>query len=87
MGRDWADYLPPQKRRRLERRRRVERLLHALRQRRALISYCLAIYLAWCLLLLLGGMTFPFGMALLTLLFLPPIAYLAWWLVWNEFNK
>lgn len=87
MGRDWADYLPPEQREQRERRRRMQRWFTALRERRVLIGLCLGIYLSWCLGLLLTQMWFAFSLALLPVLFMPPLAYLAWWLVWKEFNE
>ena len=87
MGRDWADYLPPEQREQRARRRRMQRWFTALRERRVLIGLCLGIYLSWCLGLLLTQMWFAFSLALLPVLFMPPLAYLAWWLVWKEFNE
>jgi hypothetical protein len=51
------------------------------------VGTCVAAYLIWCLALLANGMVFAFSLALLPILFLPPLAYLAWWLVWKEFNQ
>lgn len=87
MTRDWADYLPPEQRRRRLRQRRVQRLFTQLRQRRVLAALCLSAYLLWCLALLSGGMLFPFSLALLPVFCLPPLGYLAWWLVWKEFHQ
>ena len=84
---DWADYLPPDQRGRRSRRRWRQRLFTRLRQRRVLVGSCVAAYLIWCLALLANGMVFVFILALLPILFLPPLAYLAWWLVWKEFNQ
>ena len=84
---DWADYLPPEQRGRRQRQRRQQRLLTLLRQRRVLVGSCVGAYLIWCLALLAGGMVFAFSLALLPILFLPPLGYLAWWLVWKEFNQ
>lgn len=87
MSADWSHYLPPGERRRRDRRRRLQRWLTALRQRRSVIVACVAVYLCWCMALLVGQMWFAFSLALLPLLFLPPLGYLAWWLVWKEFNE
>ena len=87
MSPDWADYLPPEQRRRRERQRLLRRILMQLRQRRVLVGSCVGIYLLWCLALLAGGMLFAFSLALLPILLLPPLGYLAWWLVWKEFNQ
>jgi hypothetical protein len=87
MGRDWADYLPPEQRRQRERRRQMQRWVTTLRERRVLIGICLGIYLSWCLGLLVARMWLAFSLSLLPVLFMPPLAYLAWWLVWKEFNE
>ena len=87
MARDWADYLPPEQRQRRERRRRLQRRLQILRQRRVQIGLCVGVYGVWCLVLLGRGMWFAFSLSILPLLVLPPLAYLAWWLVWKEFHE
>jgi hypothetical protein len=87
MTHDWADYLPPEQRRRRELQRRRQRWLTALRQRRVVIGVCIAAYLIWCLALLAFGMLFASILSVLPLLCLPCLAYLAWWLVWKEFNN
>ena len=84
---DWSEYVPEQERREIERRRRFRRVLTKLRERRMLISLCVGIYLLWCVALLLRGMVFAFSLSLLPILVLPPLGYLAWWLVWKEFNQ
>ena len=87
MPRDWADYLPPDQQRKGRRRRQRQRWLTALHRPKVRIAVCVLIYTLWSLALLLGGMVFPFALALLPLLALPPLGYLAWWLVWREFNR
>ena len=84
---DWSDYLPDRERRRVERRRERQRWRTRLRERRVLISLCIGVYLLWCVALLLRGMLFAFSLSLLPILVLPPLGYLAWWLVWKEFNQ
>lgn len=84
---DWSQYIPLQERPRVERQRQRRRWLLRLRQRRALINLCVGIYLLWCGALLLRGMLFAFSLSLLPILVLPPLGYLAWWLVWKEFNQ
>lgn len=87
MPKDWADYLPPEQRRRRERQRQLGRWLTALRERRVLFGICMGVYLCWSLALLVSGQWFAFSLSILPLLLLPPLAYLAWWLVWKEFNE
>lgn len=86
MAKDWADYLPEQQRRQRNRKRQRTRLLAHFGQRRTVIRLCVGAYLLWCLALLVQGMVFAFILSLLLILFLPAIGYLAWWLVWKEFN-
>jgi hypothetical protein len=86
MARDWADYLPAHEQRRRRRERQRRRFLQTLQRPRVRIGLCLLIYGLWTLALLVGGMGFPFALALLPLLALPPVGYLAWWLVWREFH-
>ena len=87
MPRDWIDYLPENDRQQVTSRRRRQRLVTRLRQRRVLVGVCLGFYGLWCLILLIRGLTFAFTLSLLLLLFTPLIGYLAWWLVWKEFNS
>ena len=47
MSPDWADYLPPEQRRRRERQRLLRRILMQLRQRRVLVGSCVGVYLLW----------------------------------------
>lgn len=84
---DWSEYIPQSERERIERRRRRQRWLTTLRERRVLIGLCVGVYLLWCLVLLLRGMVFAFSLSVLPIVSLPPLGYLAWWLVWKEFNQ
>lgn len=84
---DWSDYLPQHERKQIERRRQRQRWLTALKQRRVLISLCVGVYLLWCLVLLLRGLWFAFSLSVLPIVCMPPLGYLAWWLVWKEFHE
>ena len=86
MAKDWAEYLPQEQRLQRDATRRRSRLLARLGQRKSVISLCVGAYGVWCLVLLLQGLVFAFVLSLLLILFLPAIGYLAWWLIWKEFN-
>ena len=82
----WWRHLPPalqQQRRREIRRLRLQAWLH---RRSSQIQLALAVYLLFCVLPLLLGQPLLTLFALLPLLLLPPVAYLAYWLVWEEFH-
>ena len=87
MASDWIDYVPSTERRTIQRRRSRQRLMTRLRQRSVLIRCCVSIYLIWCFVLVLNGIFFAFSMALLMLVGMPLIGWLAWWLVWKEYHN
>ena len=65
---------------------RSRRLLSRLRGRRERVVLVTTFYtLIWCLPLLLGQPLITF-FALLTLLLVPPVGLLVYWLVWREFH-
>lgn len=82
----WWRYVP--RRERAERRRTVQRLrLQArLGRRSLLIPLLLGLYLLLCLAPLLLGLGSLALLAVLPLLLAPPLAYLVYWLMWQEFN-
>jgi hypothetical protein len=86
MGRDWIHYLPDAQRRKSQAQRRRLRRLQILRRRPFWLWCCVAIYAIWCLALLANGNILAFGLALIPLVSLPAIGWLAWWLVYKEFN-
>ena len=87
MASDWIDYVPSTERRTIQRRRSRQRWMTRLRQRSVLIRCCVSIYLIWCFVLVLNGIFFAFSMALLMLVGMPLIGWLAWWLVWKEYHN
>ncbi len=87
MAGDWADYLPPKQRKLREQRRFQRRIIDKLLKRKMLISYLIVLYVCLCFCLLIAKMVFAFTLSILPLFFVPPIIYLAWWLVWKEFNE
>ena len=84
--RDWIDYLPEEQRKRRASERKRLRRLQILRQRRTWLWACLSVYSVWCLSLLIQGKIFAFALALIPLITMPAIAWLAWWLVYKEFH-
>ena len=85
-NRDWINYLPEDQRKQRASERKRLRRLQILRQRRTWLWTCLGIYLVWCLSLLIQGKDFPFALALIPLISMPAIGWLAWWLVYKEFH-
>lgn len=83
----WWAYVPPQRRDRLRRQVRRQRVWAWLRERRVRIGLALGVYLLLCLLpLLLGEPTLAL-VALLPVLLVPPVGYLAYRLTWLEFHR
>ena len=83
----WWSYVPPDGRNRLRRQVRLQRLWAWLRQRRVRIGLALAVYLLLCLLPLLLGEPTLVLVALLPVLLVPPVGYLAYRLTWLEFHR
>lgn len=86
MANDWLHYLPEERRRAVSRNRRRLRRLQILRRRSFWQGLCLLIYGTWCVVLIARGNTLTFGFALVPLLSMPAIGWLAWWLVYKEFH-
>ncbi|MFO7628567.1 MAG: hypothetical protein R6W06_03430 [Prochlorococcaceae cyanobacterium] len=81
----WRHLTPAERQRRRQEIRRL-RLQAWFRLRGSQIRLALAAYLIFCLLPLLLGQPLLTGFAVLPLLLLPPVAFLAYWLVWEEFH-
>jgi hypothetical protein len=86
VARDWLDYLPPEARRERKALRRRLQILQNLRKRSLWVVVCIAIYAIWCLGLLLSGNSFAFMLALIPLMTIPSLGWLAWWLMYKEFH-
>jgi hypothetical protein len=84
--RDWIDYLPEEQRKQRASERKRLRQMQILRERRTWLLACLGVYIVWCLSLLIQGKDFAFALALIPLISMPAIAWLAWWLVYKEFH-
>ncbi len=84
---DWSAFVPPGQRFRVLCHRAVQRLRQTLTSRAVLLGAILLLYLAFCLGLLLWGPLRVSLLAFLPLLLGPPVGYLAYWLVWQEFHK
>ena len=82
----WLEYVPGSRRPRV----RLERQCLLLKSRLSLASVQIALllagYLLFCLLPLAFGLVTLTGFAVLPLLLVPPVGYLIYWLVWNEFH-
>ena len=87
MASDWAEYLPEKTKNKSIASRRRRRFMAKLWNSKLLVGICVALYLVWCLFLLTTGMWLPFLLSFFIILVLPLLAYLAWWLMWKEFNS
>ena len=87
MPQDWIEYLPKEESRKRQLQRRRLRRLQVFRRRGFWIGICVAVYALWCLSMLATGDTLAFSFALIPLVTMPAIAWLAWWLVFKEFHK
>jgi len=87
MSGDWSKYIPEHQREQAEQLRRRLRRRSVLLQRGFWVKLCLGIYGGWCLALVLSGNGFTFGLALVPLVSIPAIGWLAWWLVYKEFHQ
>jgi hypothetical protein len=87
MARDWIDYLPEPQRRKRQAQRRWLRSRQVLHQRRFWLWCCGGAYGVWCLGLLAKGNVLAFGLALIPLISMPALGWLAWWLVYKEFHN
>lgn len=83
----WWRHLPAEHQRHVGRQLCWLRLQARLRERRALIALALVVYLLLCLLPLLLGEPFLAVVALLPVLLVPPVGYLAYRLTWLEFHR
>ena len=87
MSGEWSKYIPEHQREQAEQLRRRLRRRSVLSQRGFWVKLCLGIYGGWCLALVLSGNVFTFGLALVPLVSIPAIGWLAWWLVYKEFHQ
>lgn len=83
----WWQHVPSHRRDRLHLQVRGQRLWAWLRQRRVRIGLAVGVYLALCLLPLLLGEPTLVLVALLPVLLVPPVGYLAYRLTWLEFHR
>lgn len=83
----WWPHLPPEQQRRLQGQIRWLRVRAQLSRKEVRLLLLLGFYLLLCLLPVLLGLAVLGGIALLPLLLVPPIGYLAYWLVWREYHS
>lgn len=83
----WWSHLPAERQRQLARELPWLRFRAWLRQRRVRIGLALGVYLLLCLVPLLLGEPTLAAVALLPLLLVPPVGYLAYRLTWLEFHR
>lgn len=83
----WWPYVPPAQQRRLRWQIRWLRLRAHLSRKPVRILLLLGFYLLLCLVPVLLGMAVLAGVAMLPLLLVPPVGYLAYWLVWREYHR
>ncbi len=84
---DWSGFVPSRQRGRSLRWRGWQRLKTRLFTRSLAVATLLGGYLLICLFLLLWGSATVGLLAVLPLLLPPPVAYLAYWLLWREFHE
>ena len=83
----WYEYVPRSRRRRVRLERQCLLLKSCFVLASVRISLLLAGYLLFCLLPLAFGLVTLTAFAVLPLLLVPPVGYLIYWLVWNEFHR
>ncbi|MEB3255358.1 MAG: hypothetical protein VKJ05_03105 [Synechococcaceae cyanobacterium] len=83
----WWPYVPPASRGRRRRELALARLRAALLQRRVAIVLALLFYGGLCLLPLAIGQPVLTAFALLPLLLVPPVVYMAYLIAWHEFHR
>lgn len=83
----WWGYIPESHRPRLARQLMRLRLKAWLRLRRVRIGLALAVYLLLCLVPALLGQPMLALIAVLPVLMVPPVGYLAYRLTWLEFHR
>lgn len=83
----WWKHVPHPQRRRLRWEIRWLRLQAWLGRKDVRILLLLLSYGLLCLIPLLLGLPVLAGFALLPLLLVPPVGYLAYWLVWRDFHR
>lgn len=83
---NWSIYVPAAQRRKVMRLRTWQRIKTRLLSRSFIVSTLLVGYLLVCLYLLLWGSPTVGFLAILPMLLPPPVAYLAYWLLWREFH-
>ena len=87
MPQDWIKYLPEEESRKRKAQRRQLRRLQVLRKRGFWVGLCVVVYSLWCISMLAKGEILTFSFALIPLLTMPAIGWLAWWLVYKEFHE
>jgi len=83
----WWVHVPEAERARRQGELRRARLLSRLRLRRVRIGAALFFYLLLALIPLAFGQPHLTGFALLPLVFVPPVTYLAYLIAWHEFHR
>ena len=83
----WRSHLPPGQRASRALQLAGLRWRERLQRRRSRILLALIVYVALCLLPLRIGQPHLTLMALLPLLLVPPVGYLAYLLAWHEFHR
>ncbi|MDM7937830.1 MAG: hypothetical protein QUV06_10265 [Cyanobium sp. CZS 48M] len=83
---NWLNYVPAAQRRSVLRQRTYQRLKTKLFSRSVVVGILIATYLLFCLFMLVWGSASLGLLAVLPLLLPPPVAYLAYWLIWREFH-
>lgn len=83
----WWQHVPVERQRRLQRQVWKLRAWAWLRARKVRIGLALAVYLILCLLPLLLGEPTLVLVALLPVLLVPPVGYLAYRITWLDFHR
>ena len=84
---DWSAHVPPSQRRRILRDAWFRQLKNRLISRAGRITIAVALYLAVCIMLLIWAGPAVALIGALPLLLVPPLGYLAYWLVWSEYHR
>ena len=85
---DWSGFLPPEQRRRAQRQRRLQRLWTNLKRPRSLLMLLVVVDLLLALALGLWARSLTLAvLAVVPLLLAPPLGYLAYWLLWQDFHR
>ncbi len=82
----WASTIAPERRRQQRIKIALKKIQEFLKSERAKLIFLASIYALLLFLLAFSGLGPLAGLALLPLLLIPALAYLAYWLIWQEFH-